>query len=83
MNDKTLAIAKALSSYYGIELPEFYDSQECHQWIKSVLSKNNAQIRRCHLCNHPLVRKPINGKLRYLCKNCGKTYDIKHFTKGV
>jgi len=80
MNEKAFAIAHALAKYYGIPEPEFDSVQECHQWVKSILSKSNAQLKRCPYCQTVLMRKLKGGRLKYLCKNCNKTYDIKHFS---
>jgi formamidopyrimidine-DNA glycosylase len=77
MNEKTLTIARALSKHYGVELPDFLDDMECHQWIKSILNKSNAQLKRCSYCGTVLMRKLVNGKLRYVCKGCGKTFALK------
>ncbi|MDI1471558.1 hypothetical protein QI155_03340 [Thermodesulfovibrio sp. 1176] len=77
MNEKAFAIANALAKYYGIPEPEFTSAQECYQWIKSVLNKTNAQLRRCPHCGTPMPRKLINGKLRYYCKQCNKTFALK------
>jgi len=77
MNEKAFAIANALARYYGIPEPEFNSVQECHKWIKSVLNKSNAQLKRCPYCKTVLMRKLINGKLRYVCKHCNKNFDLK------
>lgn len=77
MNKKAFAIANALARYYGIPEPEFDSVEECHKWIKTVLNKSNAQLRRCPYCQTVLMRKLINGKLRYLCKACNKTFALK------
>ncbi|MCS7214971.1 MAG: hypothetical protein NZ826_02305 [Thermodesulfovibrio sp.] len=77
MNEKAFAIANALAKYYGIPEPEFNSVQECHQWIKSILSKNNVQLKKCPYCQTVLVRKLVNGKLRHFCKNCNKTFALK------
>lgn len=77
MNNKAFAIANALAKHYGIPEPEFATLQECHQWIKSILNKSNAQLKRCPYCQTVLMRKFIQDKLRYVCKNCKKSFAIK------
>lgn len=77
MNEKAFAIANALARYYGIPEPEFGSTEECHAWIKSVLNKTNAQLRKCPFCQTPMARKLVNGRLRYVCKTCNKTFALK------
>ncbi|MDI6864625.1 hypothetical protein [Thermodesulfovibrio yellowstonii] len=77
MNEKAFAIANALAKYYGIPEPEFASAQECHAWIKSVLNKSNAQLRKCPHCQTVMARKLVYGRLRYVCKACNKNFALK------
>ncbi|MEJ5228335.1 hypothetical protein [Thermodesulfovibrio sp.] len=77
MNEKAFAIANALAKYYGIPEPEFASAQECHAWIKSVLNKSNAQLRKCPYCQTVMARKLVYGRLRYVCKACNKNFTLK------
>ena len=76
-HEKLLCIAKALATHYGIPFDiETEEEQEIHAFIKSVLAKSNGNLKRCS-CGNVLQRKYYNGKLRYICKNCNKTFAIK------
>ncbi len=55
----------------------FESVQECHQWIKSILNKTNSELKKCPYCHTVLMRKFIHGKLKYVCKNCGRKYNLK------
>jgi len=74
--EKLLCIAKALATHYGIPEPEVEEEQEIHAFIKSVLLKTNGNLKRCS-CGAVMQRKYYNGKLRYICKNCDKTFAIR------
>lgn len=74
-NEKALKIATALAEYYGVDLPEFDSHQDCLFWIKSILSKNNAQLKRCPRCSNVLAKKMIQGRLRHFCRGCGRIYN--------
>jgi len=73
---KLITIAKALATHYGIPEPEVEEEQEIQVFIKSVLARNNGNLKRCS-CGNVLQRKYYNGKLRYICKNCNKTFALK------
>lgn len=77
MNEKFFAIANTFANKYGITKPKFKAVQECHQWIKIILSKTNNGLKKCPYCDTVLMRKLVNGKLRYVCKNCGRKYNLK------
>jgi len=75
--EKLAIIAKALATHYGIPFDiETEEEQEIQAFIKSVLAKTNENLKRCS-CGAILQRKYYNGKLRYICKNCNKTFAIK------
>ncbi|WP_281754710.1 hypothetical protein [Thermodesulfovibrio yellowstonii] len=77
MNEKVYAIASALARRYGITEPEFSSVQECHIWIKSVLKRESKQSRKCPYCQNTMSRKLVNGRLRYVCKSCNKTFALR------
>jgi len=77
-HEKLLCIAKALATHYGVPFdPDADEEQELHKFIKGILAKTNGNLKRCRFCNSVLQRKYINGKLKYVCKNCQKTFAIK------
>jgi len=76
-HEKLLCIAKALATHYGVPFDiETEGKQEIHAFIKSVLAKTNENLKRCS-CGSVMQRKYINGKVRYICKNCNKTFAIR------
>ena len=75
--EKLLCIAKALAVHYGVPFDiETEEEQELHKFIKGILAKTNENLKRCS-CGNVLQRKYCNGKLRYICKNCNKTFAIR------
>ena len=74
--EKLIIIAKALATHYGVPEPEVEEEQEIYAFIKSVLARTNGNLKRCS-CGSVLQRKYYNGKLRYICKNCDKTFAIR------
>lgn len=74
MDEKAITIAKAISEYYGIAMPEFKTPEECRSWIKSILG---GRRRLCPNCQGKLSRKLVKGKLRYLCNCCKKTFALQ------
>jgi len=74
--EKLITIAKALAKHYGIPEPDIEEEREIHAFIKGILAKTNGYLKKCS-CGAVLQRKYINGKVRYICKNCNKTFAIK------
>ena len=74
--EKLIIIAKALAVHYGIPEPNMEEEQEIYTFIKSVLARTNGNLKRCN-CGNVLQRKYYNGKVRYVCKNCNKIFDLK------
>lgn len=74
VEEKLRVIAKTLAFYYHVPEPDCDSTEEYRHWIKTVLNKSNAHLKKCPHCQQVMVRKPVNGKLRYLCKNCNKTF---------
>ena len=75
--EKLVIIAKALATHYGIPFDiETDEEQEIYTFIKSVLARTNENLKRCN-CGAVLQRKYYNGKVRYVCKNCNKIFDLK------
>lgn len=77
MNEKVYAIASALAKRYGIAKPEFSSVKECQIWIKSVLNRESKQSRKCPHCQKIMARKLVNGRLRYVCRSCNKTFALR------
>jgi len=77
-HEKLLCIAKSLATHYRVPFDiETEEKQEIHAFIKSVLAKSNRNLKRCRFCNSVMQRKYINCKVRYICKNCNKTFAIR------
>jgi hypothetical protein len=74
--EKLITIAKALAMHYGIPEPNMEEEQEIYTFIKSVLARINGNLKKCS-CGAVLQRKYCNGKVRYACKNCNKTFAIR------
>jgi transposase-like protein len=74
--EKLITIAKALAVHYGVPEPETDEEQEICAFIKSVLAKTNENLKRCS-CGAVMQRKYINGKLKYVCKGCNRTFILK------
>jgi transposase-like protein len=75
-HEKLITIAKALAMHYGIPEPNMEEEQEIYTFIKSVLARINGNLKKCS-CGAVLQRKYCNGKVRYVCKNCNKTFAIR------
>ena len=75
--EKLIIIAKALATHYGIPFDiETDEEQEIYTFIKSVLARTNGNLKKCS-CGAVLQRKYINGKLKYVCKGCNRTFVLK------
>jgi len=75
--EKLIIIAKALAVHYGVPFDiETEEEQELHKFIKGILAKTNKNLKRCN-CGAVLQRKYINGKLKYVCKGCNRTFILK------
>jgi len=76
-HEKLLYIAKALATHYGVPFdPDAEEEQELHKFIKGILAKTNGNLKRCS-CGNVMQRKYINGRVRYVCKGCHRTFAIK------
>jgi transposase-like protein len=75
--EKLLCVAKALATHYGVPFDiETEEEQELQAFIKGILARTNGNLKRCS-CGSVLQRKYINGKTKYICKNCNKTFAIR------
>jgi len=76
--EKLAIIAKALALHYGVPFDiDIEEEQEVRDFVKGILARTNGNLKRCSVCNSVMQRKYINCKVRYICKNCNKTFAIR------